>query len=1124
MSLTPNGLPINLSPLPQSGLGEGGVVLESQGRNLFNMALDAMLIANDQGQYVEANPAACKLLNCVRDQIMGRTIADFCVLPPGANLHQQWQAFLAQGQMQGEVALKVGNGEERTVEYTATANISPHFHLSILRDITERKQTEALREHLNQVVAQQVKEHPEELRSVQPRLDHEHPLLDGILSNIDGVVWSLDLQTMATRYVNSAVETLYGYSKEAFLDAPGLWRSLIHLADLPKIEQFLGQLGEQERFDLEYRITRADGELRWVRDRSRVVYDSEGNPVRLDGVTTDITEQKQLEEALRLSESRLRAIFQQAALGINQASLDGHFLQANQAYCDMLGYSEAELLQLRYQDIAHPDERQETEAALAKLYAGQAASVTLEKRYFHKDGSVRWTNLVLSILRDADGQTISDIAIVQDISDRKQIEQALEDERSLFIGGPTVVIRWEPTDDWPVEYASPNVQAQFGYEPSDLVQGRVAFASLIHPDDIDQIQAEVSLAVAAQAPFLATEYRLRHANGDYRWIDEFTRIIYGTDGTVVKFLGYIQDSTERKQIELALQRSEATKQAMLEAIPDLLIRINRQGLYFDLISGGEITFYGNVDAKYPRSIYTMLPKALADQRMEFTRQALDTGERQVYEFSLVVDGRCCYEEARIVPLEGDEALVMVRDITDRVTAELALRESQQRFQAIFDQMYQFIGLLAPDGTLLEANQTALTFGGFEREDVVGRRFWEIGWWTISAETQDQLKQAIAVASQGEFIRYEVQIQGADQQAMTIDFSLRPVLDDQGQVVLLIPEGRDITQRKRMEEDLQRTKVFLEQTSAIARVGGWEVDLQQEMVYWTPTTQEIHEVEADFRPTLAMALDFCLEGMTRQHITAAVEQCRQTGQPWDEKLQIVTAKGNLRWVRSLGQAEFVAGNCVRLFGAFQDIDAQMRVEMQLQELTQQLQQANEELNRIATTDALTQVANRRHFDQVFTQEWVRAQRTTTSLALIMCDVDYFKPYNDHYGHPAGDRCLQQVAHLLQAHIQRPGDVLARYGGEEFVVLLPQTTLAGAMAVAARIQHQFTQARLPHGFSSVADHITLSFGVACCVPLAENSPSGLLAAADAALYQAKLAGRNRYCISAGDRGNGKIRPQD
>lgn len=1074
-----------------------------------------MLIADDQGRYVEANPAACRLLSLAREQILGHTMADFCVLPQGENLHQQWQAFLVQGPMQGEMqgdmTLNTGPGDDRIIEYVTRANFCPHFHLSIWRDVTDCRQAEALRKELKQVQSQLIDARTQAPQVAQTQVESQNLLLDGLLSHIDGVLWSVDLPTMTIQYVNAAVERLCGYTAEAFLTAPDLWPSLIYPADQPKVKQGLDQIGAQVHFELEYRITRSDGKVRWVCDRSRVIYDSQGVPVRLNTVTVDITEQKELEESLRLSESRLRAIFQQAALGINQAALDGRFLQANQAYCDMLGYSEAELLQLRYQDIAHPDECQETEAAIAKLYAREASSVTLEKRYFHKDGSVIWTNLVLSILWDADGQPISDIAIVQDISDRKRMEQALEEERSLFMGGPTIVIRWGTLAGWIIEYISPNVLAQLGYDPQTLVEGRVAFTTLIHPKDLEHTQAEVATATEAQAPCVALQYRLRHASGEYRWIYDFTRVIYAADGSVAQFLGYIQDVTERKRTELALQESEATKRAMLEAIPDLLIRINRQGLYCDFISGGEITIYGDGDVQNPRSIYDMLPAALADQRLIFTRQALDTGERQIYEYQIEVDGKICYEETRIVPMNQNEALIMVRDVTARVVAELALRESRQRFQAIFNQMYQFIGLLTPEGILLEANQTSLAFGGLELEEVVGRPYWEAGWWAISPDVQAQLKQAIAAAAQGEFIRYEVMVQGANQQVITIDFSLRPVFDEQGQVVLLIPEGRDITQRKQMEEELWRTKSVLEQTNTVARVGGWEFNIQQQTLHWTPVTREIHELEADFEPTLAVALDFYLEGVNRQRITTVLDQARQTGRPWDEKLQILTAKGNLRWVRALGQAEFKSGRCVRLYGAFQDIDAQMQTEMQLQELTHQLQHANEELNRIATTDALTRLANRRSFDQLLAKEWARAVRNHSPLALIMCDVDYFKPYNDHYGHPAGDRCLQQVAQLLEAHIQRPGDVLARYGGEEFVVLLPRTAIRGAMAVATRILENFNQARLPHAFSPVADHITLSFGIAACVPLSQNLSGELLAAADAALYRAKLAGRNRYCIS-------------
>ncbi|WP_375515635.1 PAS domain-containing protein [uncultured Nostoc sp.] len=123
---------------------------------------------------------------------------------------------------------------------------------------------------------------------------------------------------------------------------------------------------------------------------------------------------------------------------------------------------------------------------------------------------------------------------------------------------------------------------------------------------------------------------------------------------------------------------------------------------------------------------------------------------------------------------------------------IALQESDRRFRAIFNNTFQFTGLLTLDGILLEANQTALSFGGLKLEDVINRPFWEAHWWTISPQIQEQLKQAIARAAQGEFVRYEVDVLGANNRVATIDFSLRPLQNEMGQVVLLIPEGRDIT--------------------------------------------------------------------------------------------------------------------------------------------------------------------------------------------------------------------------------------------------------------------------------------------------------------------------------------------
>ncbi len=153
-----------------------------------------------------------------------------------------------------------------------------------------------------------------------------------------------------------------------------------------------------------------------------------------------------------------------------------------------------------------------------------------------------------------------------------------------------------------------------------------------------------------------------------------------------------------------------------------------------------------------------------------------------------------------------------RDVTERRRAEERLRDSERRFHAIFDQAYQYLGLLTPDGTVLEANRTVLEAGGTVREDVVGRPFWDTHWFSGSTATLDRIREAVERAAQGEFVRLEVQVRGKDDELQDLDFSLKPVLDDEGRVVLLIPEGRNITEFKRA----QRAETSL--LRALAAVG------------------------------------------------------------------------------------------------------------------------------------------------------------------------------------------------------------------------------------------------------------------------------------------------------------------
>jgi diguanylate cyclase (GGDEF)-like protein len=195
----------------------------------------------------------------------------------------------------------------------------------------------------------------------------------------------------------------------------------------------------------------------------------------------------------------------------------------------------------------------------------------------------------------------------------------------------------------------------------------------------------------------------------------------------------------------------------------------------------------------------------------------------------------------------------------------------------------------------------------------------------------------------------------------------------------------------------------------------------------------------------------------------------------------------------------------------EMDRRKARERDLLEVTKQLTEANERLERLSLLDGLTGVANRRHFNQTFDLEWRRAVRSGASLGLILIDIDFFKQYNDTYGHPSGDHCLKQIAGVLAGTVRRVADLVARYGGEEFAVLLPGTSLAGVAKIAELLRTKIEELGIPHSDSKVSTHVTISLGAAATIPTRGASPAGLVTAADQALYHAKQAGRNQVKVA-------------
>jgi diguanylate cyclase (GGDEF)-like protein len=190
--------------------------------------------------------------------------------------------------------------------------------------------------------------------------------------------------------------------------------------------------------------------------------------------------------------------------------------------------------------------------------------------------------------------------------------------------------------------------------------------------------------------------------------------------------------------------------------------------------------------------------------------------------------------------------------------------------------------------------------------------------------------------------------------------------------------------------------------------------------------------------------------------------------------------------------------------------QCQMYRELEDTNLKLEEANHMLKRLASVDGLTQVANRRCFDETMVHEWQRLSRERAPLSLILMDIDYFKKYNDTYGHLAGDGCLKRVAQAIAKAVCRPADLVARYGGEEFAILLPNTDLAGAGHIAEYMREVVQKLNLEHSSSMVSEHVTISIGVATIQPEMNISPTTLINASDKALYLAKSTGRDRACL--------------
>jgi len=451
------------------------------------------------------------------------------------------------------------------------------------------------------------------------------------LSSIGDAVVTTDTHGRVT-FLNPAAETLTGWKSAEACGRP-----------LPEVFNIINEDTRAPAYNPVDKVLREgvvvalanhtaliarDGTERGIEDSAAPIRDAAGRVSGAVMVFHDVSERRRTQRALRESEDRLRAVFNQAAVGIAIAELDGRFEQVNRRFSEILGYSAEECRHLNFVGLTYPDDRAQTEANVSRLLAGEVTDYTMEKRCVRNDGNVIWTRSTVTLLKDAEGRPYRFVGAIEDISQRKKAEEALresEEMHRVFFELGSVGMA----------YVSPNgrflkVNEKFceiaGYSPEELAQ--LTPLALTHPDDRQTEREQALRYIREKLPVHRSERRYIRKDGSARWVSVTARMVYGPDGDASYSIGIVEDITERKKAEADLQEADRRKDEFLAILAHELrnpLAPIRNGLKVLTLAGDNAAMAGSARAMMDLALSQMI--RLVDDLLDASR--INTGKLQL---------------------------------------------------------------------------------------------------------------------------------------------------------------------------------------------------------------------------------------------------------------------------------------------------------------------------------------------------------------------------------------------------------------------------------------------------------------------------------------------------------------
>ncbi len=630
---------------------------ESEARYQFLSQNSTDLISRHtpEGLYLYASPACRPLLGYEPDELVGRSIYEFFHTQDLAALSQSHSNILKLPEMD-TFSYRIRRQGGDYIWFESTTN--PIYHpetgvleeiVAVSRDITQRKQAEEAR-------------HESERQ------------LQKLTANVPGMIYQFLLQTdgsVSFPFVSSGAREIYELEPGFIQQNAAVVIDLIHPEDRESFEDSVAVSAKTlQPWRWEGRFMTASGNLKWLQTASRPELQANGD-ILWDGMLMDITERKQSEAALYESEQQFKATFEQAGVAIAQVGANGEFLQVNQKLCEITGYSREELLKLTILEITYPEDQAADQMYLNQFFNWERQTLNLEKRYIHKTGSLVWVNVTVSLAREVTGAPKYFIEVIEDITDRKQAQDALqrreEQFRSLIEYASDIITILN--SDGTISYKSPSIQRMLGHDPKDLIG--LNMLELVHPEDSQRLIKSFKEVVQRPSCGLPVEFRIRHKDGSWHTLEAIGQSLLDEEAGEMKIVVNSRDITERKQAEAAVQKANRDRINIFESITEAFFAVDHEWRFTYINPKAEQVLSRSQEELLGKCVWDEFPHVVGSSFEEQFRRAV--AEQVSVKFEEFYQPFALWLHVRAYPYEGGLS-VYFKNITERKHAEASLVE------------------------------------------------------------------------------------------------------------------------------------------------------------------------------------------------------------------------------------------------------------------------------------------------------------------------------------------------------------------------------------------------------------------------------------------------------------------